>query len=136
MNTLARRRTNPIAELLSWLDSEQGMTLAPSIRVEDFVEGDTYVLRADLPGIDPDKDVEISLEGDVLTIKGERREEIKERHRQELRYGSFSRSVHLPGHAKEGDVKASYADGVLEVRVPREAGSASHVRIPVQRAEG
>jgi HSP20 family molecular chaperone IbpA len=136
MNTPTRHRANPIAELLSWLDTEQGMSLAPSIRVEDFVEDDTYVLRADLPGIDPDKDVEISLEDDVLTIKGERREEVKERHRQELRYGSFVRSVHLPGNATEGDVTASYADGVLEVRVPRAAGAAQQVRIPVQRAQG
>jgi HSP20 family protein len=136
MNALTRRRTNPIAELLSWLDAEQVMPLTPTIRIEDFVEDDTYVLRADLPGIDPEEDVEISLEGDVLTIKGERREEVKERNRRELRYGSFVRSIQLPGHAREGDVTASYADGVLEVRVPRDAGSPQQVRIPVQRAQG
>ena len=133
MNTLTRRRTNPLAELLGWLDSEQGVSLAPSIRVEDFVEDDTYVLRADLPGIDPESDVDISLEGDVLTISGERREEIKERHRQEVHYGSFVRTVHLPGNPGEGDVTASYADGVLEVRVPRAAAVAEARRIPVQR---
>lgn len=135
MSSLTRRRANPIAELLSWFDTEPGTGLTPSIRVEDFVEDDTWVLRADMPGIDPDKDVEISLEGDVLTIKGERREEVKERHRQEVRYGSFVRSVQLPGHAKEGDVTASYADGVLEVRVPREVGTSEQRRIPVQRAK-
>jgi HSP20 family protein len=135
MNTLTRRRGNPITELLSWLDAEQGVSLAPAIRVEDFVEDDTYVLRADLPGIDPDTDVDISLDGDVLTIQGERREEIKERHRQELHYGSFLRSVHLPGSPGEGDVTASYVDGVLEVRVPRASGAGQARHIPVQRAE-
>jgi HSP20 family molecular chaperone IbpA len=134
MNTLTRRRTNPLTELLGWLDSEQGVSLAPAIRVEDFVEDDTYVLRADLPGIDPENDVDISLEGDVLTISGERREEIKERHRREVHYGSFVRTVQLPGSPGEGDVTASYADGVLEVRVPRAAAVAEARRIPVQRA--
>jgi HSP20 family protein len=133
MNTLTRRRANPITELLSWLDTEQGLSLAPTLRVEDFVDGDTYVLRADLPGIDPEHDVDISLEGDVLTIQGERREEIKERNRREVHYGSFMRSVHLPGNPSEGDVTASYADGVLEVRVPRAAATAEPRRIPVQR---
>ena len=47
----------------------------------------TYVLRAEMPGIDPDKDVSLDIEGDVLTISGERREEKKEKNRHELHYG-------------------------------------------------
>jgi HSP20 family protein len=77
MTTPMRHRANPIAELLSRFDLEAGMGLSPSVRVEDYVEGDTYVLRAELPGIDPDKDVEITVDRDVLTISGERREEVK-----------------------------------------------------------
>lgn len=135
MATPIRHRANPISELVNRL-VEPGMGLTPTIRVEDFVEGDTYVLRAELPGIDPDKDVDISLDGDVLTIRGERREEVKERDRQELHYGSFMRSITLPGHAKEGDITASYIDGVLEVRVPRDGESGQTRRIPVQRGQG
>jgi HSP20 family protein len=135
MSTPMRHRANPIAELLSRFDLEAGMGLSPSVRVEDYVEGDTYVLRAELPGIDPDKDVEITVDRDVLTISGERREEVKERNRQELHYGSFMRSVTLPGDAREKDISASYADGVLEVRVPFEEDQDRTRRIPVRRAE-
>lgn len=135
MSTPMRHRANPIAELLSRFDLEPGMGLSPSVRVEDYVEGDTYVLRAELPGIDPDKDVEITVDRDVLTISGERREEVKERNRQELHYGSFMRSVTLPGDAREKDIRASYADGVLEVRVPFDKDQDRTRRIPVHRAE-
>ncbi|WP_107772602.1 Hsp20/alpha crystallin family protein [Nocardioides sediminis] len=135
MSTPMRHRANPIAELLSRFDLEPGMGLAPSVRVEDYVEGDTYVLRAELPGIDPDKDVEITVDRDVLTISGERREEVKERNRQEMHYGSFMRSVTLPGDAREKDISASYADGVLEVRVPFDEDQDRTRRIPVRRAE-
>jgi HSP20 family protein len=135
MSTPMRHRANPIAELLSRFDLEAGMGLSPSVRVEDYVEGDTYVLRAELPGIDPDKDVEITVDRDVLTISGERREEVKERNRQELHYGSFMRSVTLPGDAREKDISASYADGVLEVRVPFDEDQDRTRRIPVRRAE-
>jgi HSP20 family protein len=135
MSTPMRHRANPIAELLSRFDLEAGMGLSPSVRVEDYVEGDTYVLRAELPGIDPDKDVEITVDRDVLTISGERREEVKERNRQELHYGSFTRSVTLPGDAREKDISASYADGVLEVRVPFDEDQDRTRRIPVRRAE-
>ncbi|HEU0042734.1 MAG TPA: Hsp20/alpha crystallin family protein, partial [Jiangellaceae bacterium] len=76
------------------------------------------VLRAELPGIDPARDVEIEIGDGRLTISGERREEHKEKTRREFHYGSFSRTVSLPAGAHEEDVTASYTDGVLEVRVP------------------
>jgi HSP20 family protein len=67
------------------------------MRVEEFAEDGTLVVRADLPGIDPDKDVEISLRDHALTIEAERREEEKTEKRHdicsELRYGSFSRGI-------------------------------------------
>ena len=92
------------------------------MRVEQFTEDGTLVVRADLPGIDPDKDVEISLADHTLTIEAERREETKEEERRyslsEVRYGRFSRSLELPEGATEADIKASYTDGVLEVRIP------------------
>lgn len=53
-------------------------------------------MRAELPGIDPDKDVQITLEDNVLTLHGERREEVKDKHRSEFRYGAFSRAVRCP----------------------------------------
>lgn len=139
MSTLTHRRSRPITEMLGWLDSESGGGLTslwptPYVRIEDFVEGDTYVVRAEMPGIDPDKDVEIDIAGDVLTIRGERQEEHKDRHRHEFQYGSFSRSIGLPKNAKVDGVTAAYKDGVLELRVPFEDSAVEAKRIPIQRA--
>jgi HSP20 family protein len=139
--TMTRRSTNPITELLSWLEGDQalearGFGLTPQMRVEDYVEDGEYVLRAEMPGIDPEKDVEVSVDGDVLTIRGERTEEERTKNRHELHYGSFSRSVTLPAGAKADEVTATYADGVLELRVPVEADQAEPRRIQVQRSEG
>jgi HSP20 family molecular chaperone IbpA len=129
-----------MAEMLDWLESNaplnlRGYGLAPYVRVEDFMEEGAYVLRAELPGINPDEDVEVSVENDVLTIHGERREETKEKNRREFHYGSFLRSVTLPKGADAEHITASYTDGVLEVRVPTTTEVAPSVRIPVQRAE-
>ncbi|MGN6575307.1 MAG: Hsp20/alpha crystallin family protein [Nocardioides sp.] len=123
MTTVARRSRSPVAEMLSWLESGVGFDarsfgLAPYVKVEDFVDDGTYVLRADMPGIDPDKDVEVSIVGDMVTIRGERREEQKDKNHHELHYGSFARSVQLPHGTKPEEVSASYVDGVLEVRIP------------------
>jgi HSP20 family protein len=92
------------------------------MRVEEIHEDDTLVIRAELPGVDPDKDVEISVSDGVLHIEG-RREESKERkeqssYRSEFHYGTFSRDLALPKGVESKQVKASYHDGILEVRVP------------------
>jgi len=139
MSTVARRTSTPMADMLEWLESNspfnvRGLGLAPYVRVEDYVEDDTFVLRAELPGIDPDKDVELHVEHDMLTISGERREEVKEKNHRELHYGSFRRTVPLPPGTKVEDVTASYTDGVLEVRVPLGAPAPPSTKIPVTRA--
>jgi HSP20 family protein len=94
------------------------------MRTEELIDGDTYVIKAELPGIDPEKDAEISVADDTLTIKAQRRETVEEGepgkvgYRSEFRYGSYERSMTLPVGAIVDDVKATYADGILEVRVP------------------
>lgn len=92
------------------------------IRVEEFREDGTLVIRADLPGIDPGKDVELTVSGGMLHIEAERQEEEKREEkgyvRKELRYGSLSRSLPLPEGVTEADVTAAYKDGVLEIRIP------------------
>jgi HSP20 family protein len=139
MSTLARPRSNPVSEMLNWFESEKpfgvrALGLMPYVRVEDYVEDDVYVLRAEMPGIDPDHDVELVVEDDVLTIRGERRSEEKDKHHRELHYGAFERSITLPRGTRTDDITASYADGVLELRVPMEAEPQSRRTIPVQRA--
>ncbi len=110
------------------------------IKVEEFSEGGTLVVRAELPGIDPDKDVEISVADGMLHITAERREEEEKTersfHRRELRYGSFARSVVLPEGTDESSVTATYNDGILEVRVPlpTEPPRDEARRVPIARS--
>lgn len=91
---------------------------AHPIRVEEHFEPDAFVLRAELPGVDPAHDVEVSVSGDVLTLRAERTEEKKEKHHSEFRYGSFSRTLRLPPDAKADEITASYDAGILTVHVP------------------
>lgn len=140
MTTVARRSRSPVTDMLSWLESGTGFDtrsfgLAPYVRVEDYLEDGTYVLRADLPGIDPDKDVEVTIEGDMVTIHGERREEQQDKNHHELHYGSFSRSVQLPQGTKPDEVSAKYVDGVLEVRIPMATSDeVTSRKVPIQRS--
>ena len=92
------------------------------IRVEEFRDDGTLVIRADLPGIDPDSDLELTVSHGMLHIEAERRQEEKREEkdyvRRELRYGSLSRSLPLPAGVTEADITATYKDGVLEIRIP------------------
>ena len=92
------------------------------IRVEEYREDGTLVIHADLPGIDPDTDVELTVSDGMLHLEAERREEDKREGkgyvRQELRYGSLSRSLPLPEGVTEADITATYKAGVLEIRIP------------------
>lgn len=111
----------------------------PWLRVEEFVDGDTLVVRAELPGIDPDKDVEVTVVDGALRIRAEREEKsehkAKDSYRSEFHYGSFTRSIPLPEGCSDTDVTATYRDGVLEIRVPTtQAQPASPVKVPVARA--
>jgi HSP20 family protein len=107
------------------------------LRVEEFTEGNELVVRAEMPGIDPDKDVEIQVSDNMLRLRAERRQETKTEEkggfRSEFHYGSFSRSLPLPVGATEADVNASYKDGILEVRVPVDQKAAEAKKIPIQR---
>jgi len=86
--------------------------------IESYVENGKFVVRTDLPGIEP-KDVDIKVVGDMLTIKGHREEKRETKKpdymRRELRYGAFERAVTLPTGIKAEDLKATYHDGVLEL---------------------
>lgn len=139
MSTLTRR-TSPMADMIAWLESNspvnvRGVGLTPFVRVEDFMEEGSYVLRAEIPGIDPEKDVEVTVEHDMLTIHGERREVTKDKNHQEFHYGSFSRTVALPSGADTSSITAGYEDGVLTVKVPVSKEAPTSVRIPIQRHE-
>ena len=92
------------------------------LRVEEFEEGDTLVVRAEIPDIDPDKDVEVTTADGMVHIHAHREEKSehkdKKGYRSEFRYGDFDRQIALPDGASPADVTARYADGILEVRTP------------------
>jgi HSP20 family protein len=93
---------------------------APVVDVSET--GDQIVVKAEIPGIDP-KEINITLTGDVLTLKGEKkseREETKENyHLVERSYGSFSRSLTLPAAVNADKIDAKYEKGVLTVTCPK-----------------
>ncbi|AWB92342.1 Hsp20/alpha crystallin family protein [Aeromicrobium chenweiae] len=135
-NSIVRRPQGPFTDLVDWLETEvRRVGISPSVPVEDFVEDDQYVVRAELPGVDPDKDVTVMIEDDVLTIRGERHEDKKEKNLQEHRYGSFTRTVRVPAGTSASEVKASYTDGILEVRVPVKAAESTAQQVPIERAK-
>ncbi|MBT2568857.1 Hsp20/alpha crystallin family protein [Arthrobacter sp. ISL-85] len=139
-----------MTDLMKWFDNRrspmdvierlfEGDVGASAIRVEELVDGNTLVVRAELPGIDPEKDVDVTVSDGVLSIKAERQEKKehkdKDGYRSEFRYGSFVRRIPLPSGVQQGDVTASYKDGLLEVRAPmpdQEQGTAAS-RIPISR---
>jgi HSP20 family protein len=90
---------------------------------------DSFVVKVDLPGMSSD-DVEVTLDQNLLTIRGERKseEEVKEEnfHRIERRYGSFERTVSLPAQVNPDGIQANFTDGVLEVIVPKSEQAKPH----------
>ncbi len=99
--------------------------------VETHRTDGNLVVRCDLPGIEA-KDVEVSLDGDTLTISGERRAEKREGdHYSEVRYGRFERAVRVPDGLDPAKVTARYTNGVLEVMAPLPKETVAR-KIPVQ----
>lgn len=128
-----------------WLD-DRGLAerllpldLGHGLRIEELTEDDTRVIRAELPGIDPQEDVEISVHDGMLHIAGERSQRSEDRDngsvRTEFRYGRFQRTVPLPAGSSADDVTATYKDGVLEVRMPTQPMAREAAKVPVQRVD-
>lgn len=103
--------------------------------VDVLTRGDDLVVRAELPGL-TDKDVEITLDGRTLIVRGERREEHETKettyHSREISYGRFERHVPLPEGVDVDKIHASLTDGVLEVVVPHAAELTGAKRIPIE----
>lgn len=92
------------------------------MRIEEYTDDGETVIRAELPGIDPEKDVDVSVEDGMLRIRASREERSEEErpdgYHSEFRYGTLLRGLRLPDGISEDDVRATYKDGILEVRVP------------------
>ncbi|GJQ58966.1 MAG: Hsp20/alpha crystallin family protein [Candidatus Scalindua sp. AMX11] len=101
----------------------------PKINVS---ENDREVeVTVEIPGMDQN-DVEVNLRDDVLTIKGEKRQEKEEKEKEyyhiERSYGSFCRSLQIPCEVEQDQVKAAFKKGVLQIRLPKSEKAREHVR--------
>jgi HSP20 family protein len=99
---------------------QEWSTMTPAVDVEETP--DAFMFRADLPGVDL-KNVKVTVNGDTLTLRGERKREEKKTngalHRYERSYGAFERAFTLGTPVRPDQVKAAFKDGVLEIRVPK-----------------
>jgi HSP20 family protein len=105
----------------NWADLRKNMAWNPSIDLEQ--SDNEITVRADIPGVKPD-DLRVTVEDDLLTIEGNRKQEEKKEEGKtqyvERFSGSFSRSIQLPAHVDPDNIKAEYHDGVLHVTCPVE----------------
>jgi len=111
-------------------------TWAPPVDI--YEDGDNLVLKAELPGVNPD-DVEIRVEDNTLYLKGERKfeKEVKEQnyHRVERSYGNFTRTFSLPNSVDSDKVTANFKDGILTLTMPKkEEAKPKTIKINVNKA--
>jgi HSP20 family protein len=129
--------SRPLLAWPEWLGEQFAALEADEMPIEEFEEEGQHVIRAELPGIDPDRDVEVTVQDGVLRIRAERRrEETTEKsnfHRQEIRYGAFLRTIPLPAECGQEDVSADYTDGVLTVRIPMDEEKTAAKKVAITR---
>lgn len=98
---------------------------AQIMRIEEFIQNGGFEVRAEMPGIDPEKQAQITVAKGIMTIQAERPEGEDRTGHSEFRYGSFSRKVALPESADEADIQACYNNGILEISVGLKADQAA-----------
>ena len=136
MTGLAHKENAGFApDIFAWLDGpfvSPRPVAAQAMRMEEQLTGGRYVVRAELPGVDPAKDMEVSVARGILTIRAERPEDMQGQHRSEFRYGTFTRHIALPVTADANDIKANYHWGILQVSIGLRGEDEAGRRIPVQ----
>jgi HSP20 family protein len=125
-----------LSESFIWPRGEGGGATTGSLAVDVREEGDNFVIAAPVPGVAPD-DIEITVIGDTVRVRGERREERQEGGEgkrwlvREQRFGSFERMVRLPSPVKADAANAEFKDGILTITLPK-TEEAKERRIPVR----
>jgi HSP20 family protein len=139
---ILRHRGALLPDLLDWL--EGGIPALPILRglggdthpvPVELQEGEgAYIVRAELPGLEPERDIEVTASGDILVIRAQHTDTTEGKHQSEFRYGAFQRVVRLPFVIPEEGIEAGYSNGILTLTVPRPAEHKEDVRtIPVTR---
>ena len=102
-------------DLADWLESPwtgpPPFLAGQVFRIEESIQDDRYVIRAELPGLDPENDIEVTVDGRILTIRAERRQQDEGPCRSEFRYGSLARAVRLPARVDPADVDRPVRQG-------------------------
>jgi HSP20 family protein len=142
MTNVARRLNRLLDESFTgwpqWGREDSGaVTSAWLPAVDVFEEKDAVRIMAEVPGVKAE-DVKISIEGNVLTIRGEKKQTAEERtervHRYERCYGAFERSFTVPTSIDADSIKAGYQDGVLTVTLPKiERAKPRQISVEVQK---
>jgi HSP20 family protein len=105
------------------------------IKVEETTKDGKMTVRAEAPGVDPDNDIDISVENDRLRISVRRTEKQenkdKDHYRSEFSYGSFTRSIQLPPGTTDDAITATYRDGIIEVTIPAPQPATSAKKIEI-----
>ena len=112
----------PFEEMDHFFDVFSGTSKHFTLAIDVYETKNDVVVKAPLAGVDP-KNVEISVENDILIITGETKKESeveeKNYYRKEVRSGSFHRAVAMPTHVKSSEAKAEFENGVLKITIPK-----------------
>lgn len=134
MTSLVQRPATLLPDVFGWL--EAGWPFATSsMRVEQYVDDERYVVRAELPGFDPDKDIQVSVDHGHLVLTAHRTQEEHGRGRSEFHYGTFSRTLPLPLSVPPDEMSATYTDGILTVTMPA-VGAAKAEPVQIKIGQG
>ena len=136
LNSLQERMNRLFEDFLGERNQLEGSATGWAPAVDICEDSEKVVLKADLPGID-EKDISLDVDGNRLTLKGERRMEKETQeenyHRVERAYGQFVRAFTLPNTVDVENIKASFKNGVLEVSLPKkEEIKPKHISIAVE----
>lgn len=130
---------DPWPRMMEWLESRTAGdemwdgANTHTLRVEEFRQNGWMFLRVELPGVNPDKDIDVSVDEGYLTIEGRRELHKHEPTRSEFFYGHFLRTLPLPAGADPTSIKAEYADGILEILIKMPEHPSTSIHVPVRR---
>lgn len=117
------------------LRTDTSSTHTIPVELSDEEEG-VYLVSAELPGMDPAQDIEVTVSNENVTIRAQHSETNQDKHRSEFRYGAFQRVLRLPFAVPEEGVEAGYRAGILTLRIPKPADHKDEVRsIPVRQLD-
>lgn len=139
LNTFHRDLDHFFRRSFGLLRGEEEVIFTPTINA--YIQGNEYCVEAEIPGVDK-KDLDVSVEGNVLSLRGERKlsREAKEEDFvvKESQYGSFSRQLALPEGADTENVSASYENGILKISMPiaQKAITGRHIEIQAPEERG